>query len=234
MTSSRREQPQRSPRGTTGEACLSPTLPRDLHPTSQRPTTGGRAWETAHIRDHHRQFRGHHRGMSDPFVHGVPEFTAPPGRCGNRPLRPECELMKLRVMPVSVARDNGRGMAFAPTLPRDLRPGLRPPTPPGRCGNRPLRPECELVKLRVMPVSVARDYGRDMSLPYKYTESHATGSFGRLTSRIAGIATTARSTAAMVKAATYDPKASYIMPENRGPVAVPVLCARFSAPNTAP
>jgi hypothetical protein len=63
---------------------------------------------------------------------------------------------------------------------------------------------------------------------------HVERGFGRLTSRMAGMATTARSTAAMVKAITYDPVASNIMPENSGPVAVPVLCARFRAPNTAP
>ena len=64
--------------------------------------------------------------------------------------------------------------------------------------------------------------------------SQMVGGFGRLTSRMAGRATTARRTAAVVKAATYDPVASCTMPENSGPEAVPMLCARLSAPKTAP
>ena len=41
-----------------------------------------------------------------------------------------------------------------------------------------------------------------------------------------------RSTAAVAKAPTYEPEAWCIMPENRGPVLVRVLCAESSALNT--
>jgi len=176
------------------------------------------------VRQSWRELRAGRHGSLRP----ASDRPTPPGRCGNRPLHADGGCWR-----------SARGAVRLRLRARNAIAPTNIPPAPHPAGTRRRAPTAGMVHPSTPPggqaaaCPCAGQYGDTIHRLFERLDYGCHRIAGRLTSRMVGM-DTVRSTAAMVKAVTYDPVASNIMPENRGPVAVPMLCAILSAPNTAP